>query len=163
MVRLTGEERRRRAIPFMQRGIREGYSANRMAKILDDEGIRYRRTDFLRDWREMKGVAAKADRISNTRKSYYIDERNWTRAMRDFKKGFSYQVSQRISNLRVGVSFDFKTTIQSNIPLRISEVEGKVRELVERMSREYISTEGPIKIWAVYATDEAREKYGRRR
>lgn len=163
MPTYSPSQRRSMAIPFIQKGIALGMPANEVLRDLRAAGLGYRRTDFLRDYRTLAELPAKAARISYTPKSYYVDVRNWTRAIRSYARPFTYTVSQRLTNLRLGVEFEFETSIQSSSPLRIMDVEARMRELVGRMPGEYVSVVGPIRIWSLYVTEEGFEKFGRRR
>jgi hypothetical protein len=70
------------AQPFVESFAKKGISANLAYKALQEQGIGYRRTDFLVDYRAATGALKKADVLKYVPKKYipteaHVEERAW--------------------------------------------------------------------------------------
>lgn len=120
----------RRFIPDM---LRMGMTATAGLSMLRDQGIGYRRTDFLADFRDLAGVAMKRDPLRAIPKKYRPTEATIQRVNVKQLKKFHY--SYKVEGFNMITQEDTETwiTVASDTILTMQEAE----EEAERLSDVY--------------------------
>lgn len=75
--RLGISEKGIQRINYIRAGIERGWSANRTLMFLREHGLGYRRQEFLRDFRILRGIKERADAMKYTPKRKVISERHY--------------------------------------------------------------------------------------
>lgn len=93
---------RSRAQPFVQRLAAEGISANKALKILQEQGLGYRRSDFLADYRKYRNK----EKVKNVAK-YIRNDKFPTEAVAidsplNFKRKYNHLIEYEFINLDTG-------------------------------------------------------------
>lgn len=80
------------AIVKMRGAFRTGLSAAAFIRQMKDEGLSYRRTDMLSDWRSVNELETKAEAFKYVRKDYYPTEKSIAQVEWELSKEFMYKV-----------------------------------------------------------------------
>lgn len=86
----TFSENRGIARTYLSSFMDQGFSANQVLRTLADQGLGYRRTDFLSDWREFQGLEKKKDVFRYIRKDYKPTSATITETNESLSKEYSY-------------------------------------------------------------------------
>lgn len=119
---------RAEVIARMRGAFRRGQSASSFIADMKAEGLSYRRTNMLSDWRSINELERKADLYKYVRKDYYATEKALAQVEWRMSKEFMYKVKVR-SRLdpKAPVTERF-VNIMSDIPMTPRMVEQAVVE-----------------------------------
>lgn len=119
---------RAEVIARMAGALREGLSATRFIKDMRDEGLSYRRSDMLSDWRSVNQLETKADLFKYVRKDYYPSPKVLADVSWNLSKEFMYKV-RVMSRLAPGEPLTERfVNIISDSPMTRGMVEQSVVE-----------------------------------
>jgi len=93
---------RSRAQPFVQRLAAEGISANKALKILQEQGLGYRRSDFLADYRKYRNKEKVKDFAKYIRNDRYPTEAVAIDSPLSFKRKYNHLIEYEFINLDTG-------------------------------------------------------------
>jgi len=118
----------RRFIPDM---LRMGLTTTAGLNMLRDQGIGYRRTDFLSDWRDFAGLAMKRDPLRAIPRKYRPTEATIQRT--DFKQVKKFNYSYRVEGYDIITKQDTVTwiTVASDDILTMGEAEAEAQRLAD--------------------------------
>jgi hypothetical protein len=123
-----------------QRGISRTYisgligqrmSATGALNMLKSLGLGYRKTDFLADWREMKGLEAKADRIKYIPKKLKPTPATITTTSESLSKEYSYIYKVKGRDSITGADKEVDWRYATDDLLSIEEAEELIKESIE--------------------------------
>lgn len=119
---------RAEVIARMRGAFREGQSAGRFIADMRAEGLSYRRTDMLSDWRSINELETKADLYKFVRKDFYPTEKVIAQVEWQLSKEFMYKVKvQSRLDPKAPITERF-VNIMSDIPMTPRMVEQAVTE-----------------------------------
>jgi len=118
----------RRFIPEM---LKAGMSATAGLKLLRSEGMGYRRTDFLKDFRDFSGLAMKRDPLRAISKKYRPTEATIQRVDLKQKKKFYYNYKIEGVNLYTNKMEETWITVASDDILTMEEAEAEAERLCD--------------------------------
>ena len=118
----------RRFIPEM---LRIGMSATAGYKLLYDEGMGYRKTDFLADFRDFAGVAMKRDPLRAIPKKYRPTEATIQRVDIKQTKKFYYNYKVEGYNIISKEQTESWITVASDDILTMEEAEAEAERLTD--------------------------------
>jgi len=118
----------RRFIPEM---LKAGMSATAGLKLLRSEGMGYRKTDFLADFRDFSGLAMKRDPLRAIPKKYRPTEATIQRTDIKQTKKFYYNYKVEGIDLYTGKPADDWITVASDNILTMEEAEAEAERLTE--------------------------------
>lgn len=118
----------RRFIPEM---LKIGMSATAGLNLLRQEGMGYRRTDFLADFRDFSGLAMKRDPLRAIPKKFRPTEATIQRA--DFKQTKKFYYNYKIDGYDIITQEQTETfiTVASDDILTMAEAEAEAEKLVD--------------------------------
>jgi len=118
----------RRFIPEM---LKAGMSATAGLKLLRSEGMGYRRTDFLADFRDFAGVAMKRDPLRAIPKKYRPTEATIQRV--DIKQTKKFYYNYKVEGYDIITREETETwiTVASDDILTMEEAEAEAERLCE--------------------------------
>lgn len=115
-------------IARMRGAFREGVSASRFMRDMAAEGLRYRRTDMLADWRSVNELERKAGVVRYVRKDRYPTEKSMAAVTWQMSKEFMYKVKVQ-SIIKPGEPITERfVNIMSDVPMTPVMVEAEVEE-----------------------------------
>lgn len=119
----------RRFIPEM---LRLGMTTSAGLNLLRGEGMGYRRTDFLSDWREFAGTERKRDPLRAIPKKYRPTESTIQRT--DFKQVKKFNYHYKIEGYDLITQEDTETfiTVASDDILTMAEAEEEAERLADK-------------------------------
>ena len=118
----------RRFIPEM---LKIGMSATAGYNLLYDEGMGYRKTDFLKDFRDFSGLAMKRDPLRAIPKKYRPTEATIQRVDIKQTRKFYYNYKVEGVNLYTNKMEDTWITVASDDILTMEEAEAEAERLCE--------------------------------
>ena len=127
----------RRAFPIIRRGVREGVSANRIQRLLQDHGLGIRRTNLLEIVRRERGVAAAGERLRFIPKGLRPDPSRLPEALTRLLRRFSFTVRIRGSDPRTGETLERFVNVASDEVLTRGELEAQGEAFVEGAAERY--------------------------
>jgi len=119
----------RRFIPEM---IKLGMTTGGGLGLLRLEGMGYRRTDFLADWREFAGVARKRDPLRAIPKKYRPTEATIERTDYEQAKKFHYSYKVEGYDLVTQESIEDFVTVATDDILTMEEAEQEAERLADK-------------------------------
>lgn len=127
MANVPSYLKRSTAIMKMPEAIERGLSAQAFLRELQSQGLGYRRTNFLADWRSVAGIEAKKDAVKFTRR----DRRPSVKAIADVEwelsKEFMYKVKVTVETEGVEGLKDRFVNIMHDRLLTPTAIEAEVR------------------------------------
>lgn len=119
----------RRFIPEM---LRLGMTTTAGLSLLRTEGMGYRRTDFLSDWREFSGLARKRDPLRAIPKKYRPTEATIERT--DFEQIKKFNYNYKIEGYDVITQKDTESwiTVASDTIMTMEEAEAEAERLADK-------------------------------
>lgn len=119
----------RRFIPEM---LQMGMTTTAGLNLLRSEGMGYRRTDFLSDWREAAGTERKRDPLRAIPKSYRPTESTIQRT--DYEQVHKFNYDYKIEGYDIITGEDTETfiTVASDDILTMAEAEAEAERLVDK-------------------------------
>lgn len=134
MARRTGGEIRAEVVARARAAFREGLSASRFITEMRAEGLGYRRTTMLADWRSVGEIEKKADAFKYVRKDYYPSKAVMAQVEWAMSREFMYKVKVQ-SRIRPDEPITERfVNIMQDRPLTRAEVEAMAWELVKEQS-----------------------------
>jgi len=124
---------------FLRAGVSAGLSAAATIRTLAAEGLTYRRTDMLADFREWAQVPAKADVIKNVRKDYRPSRDLYINTTGKQLRAFRYQVTVDVYNPESKEKLQFTTNVTSDREMSPGQVEAEALEPIKRSTEAYKS------------------------
>jgi len=124
---------------FLRAGVSAGLSAASTIRTLATQGLTYRRTDMLADFREWAQVPAKADVIKNVRHDYRPSKALYIETSGKQLRAFRYQVTVDVYNPETKEKFNFVSNVTSDRQLTISEINEEALEPIKRSTEAYKS------------------------
>ncbi len=116
------------AIARMRKAFRTGQSASSFMADMKTEGLSYRRTDMLSDWRSVNDLEAKAGAMRYIRKDYYPTEKTIASVEWGLSREYMYKVKVE-SRLRSDLPLTERfVNIMSDVPMTPAMVEQSVIE-----------------------------------
>ena len=120
---------RAEVIARMRGAFRKGVSASRFMKDMAAEGLRYRRTDMLADWRSVNELERKSGILRSVRKDRYPTTKSMAAVTWQMSKEFMYKVKVQ-SVIKPGEPLTERfVNIMTDMPMTPAMLEA---ELVER-------------------------------
>lgn len=120
------------AYPIIQRGIREGLSANAIQKVLRDSGLGVRRTSLLEVVRAERGVQEAGERLRFLRPDRRPDPSRLPLAITKQRRLYSYTIRIRGADPFTAEPFERWFNVSSDQLLTRNDVEA----IAEEFSRE---------------------------
>jgi hypothetical protein len=119
----------RRFIPEM---LRLGMTTTAGLNLLRGEGMGYRRTDFLADWRQFAGTERKRDPLRAIPKGYRPTEATIERT--DYKQRKKFNYSYKVEGYDIITQADTETwiTVASDDILTMEEAEEEAQRLADK-------------------------------
>jgi len=119
----------RRFIPEM---LRLGMTTTAGLNLLRVEGMGYRRTDFLSDWREFAGIERKRDPLRAIPKKYRPTEATIERT--DFEQVKKFHYNYKVEGYDVITQKDTETfiTVASDDLISMAEAEAEAERLADK-------------------------------
>jgi len=116
---------------FIPEMLRIGMSATAGLNLLREEGMGYRRTDFLSDFRDFAGVAMKRDPLRAIPKKYRPTEATIQRV--DIKQTKKFYYSYKVEGYNIITQQDTESwiTVASDDILTMDEAEAEAERLAE--------------------------------
>lgn len=115
-------------IASMRGAFRRGQSVTSFIRQMKAEGLSYRRTDMLADWRSINELERKAEAYKYVRKDYYATEKSIAQVEWKLSKEFMYKVKvQTRLDPRAPIAERF-VNIVSDVPMTPRMVEQAVVE-----------------------------------
>ena len=112
----------------MRGAFRTGQTGAAFIRQMKDEGLSYRRTDMLSDWRSVNELEKKAEAFKYVRKDYYPTEKSIAQVEWELSKEFMYKVRVE-SRLRPDQPISSRfVNIMSDTPMTPRMVEQAVVE-----------------------------------
>ena len=145
-IMTTFEKNRGIARTFFPSMIEQGLSSNQALGFLKDQGIGYRRQNFLDDWREFQGLELKKDTFKYIRKELKPTERSVTTTSENLSKEYSYTAKVGVQNVYTGEieyhQWRYATDQLVSIEEAESEIWGETKEPLSGDPQfEYLSVE----------------------
>ena len=119
----------RRFIPEM---LRMGLSATSGLKMLQGQGLGYRKTTFLADWREFSGTERKRDPLRSIPKKYRPTENTIQRTEFEQAKKFNYAYEVGGYDSVQGKDIVDHITVASNDIMSMAEAEAEAERLADK-------------------------------
>lgn len=113
---------------FLPEAIAIGLSANATLNALKLKGLGYRRIEFLKDFREFKGLKASVDKFKNIRKDMYPDKGSFQKGYVPQGRKYSFMVKLSGFDAEGGVVKDTYVTIIGDANMRIADIEETARQ-----------------------------------
>ena len=116
---------------FIPEMLRAGMSATAGLNLLRSEGMGYRRTDFLSDFRDFAGVAMKRDPLRAIPKKYRPTEATIQRV--DFQQTKKFYYNYKVEGYNIITQQDTESwiTVASDDILTMDEAEAEAERLAE--------------------------------
>ena len=127
----------RAAYPIIQRGVREGLSANRLAEVLKSQGLGLRRESLLDIVRAERGVVESSDRLRFLNQNARPNPAHLKEALTKTRRNYTFTVELRGTNKLTGASMIQHVTVATDRLLTRSEIESAGERLGQRGSDRY--------------------------
>ena len=116
---------------FIPEMLRAGMSATAGLNLLRSEGMGYRRTDFLSDFRDFAGIAMKRDPLRAIPKKYRPTEATIQRV--DFQQTKKFYYNYKIEGYNIITQEETETaiTVASDVILTMEEAEAEAERLAD--------------------------------
>jgi len=124
---------------MLRSGVSRGLTAAATIRTLAAEGLTYRRTDMLADFREWAQVPVKTDRVKAVRKDYRPSRELFIDTTGKQLRAFRYQVTVDIYNPESKERLKYTTNVTSDKQMTIGEVEAEALEPIKRSTEAYKS------------------------
>ncbi|KKM70564.1 hypothetical protein LCGC14_1439430 [marine sediment metagenome] len=124
---------------FIRSAVSRGLSSAATIRTLTTEGLTYRRTEMLADFREWAQVPAKADRIKAVRHDYRPSRDLFIETTGKQLRPFRYQIGVDVYNPETKERFHFVTNVGSERQLTIGEILDEALEPIKRSTEAYKS------------------------
>ena len=120
--------KRTQVIGLMRAAFRRGQSASSFISDMRVEGLTYRRTDMLADWRSVNELERKEGAMRFVRKDYYPTEKTTAQVEWQLSQEYMYKVKVK-SRVEPGVPVTERfVNIMSDVPMTPTMVEQAVVE-----------------------------------
>jgi hypothetical protein len=106
---------------FVRSAAQKRLGADYTLRALREAGMGYRRTDFLRDYREYAEIPAKAERIKYVRHDYRPSRDLFVETVGKQRTTFRYQVEVDVFKPETGETFTMTTNVASDVQLTIGQ------------------------------------------
>jgi hypothetical protein len=110
-----------------------GASARETISVLREQGLGYRYTDFLRDYREHLSVSDKLSRIKYTRNDYILSSSVHSEIPQFLSNRYKYDVTYTLQSVKTGRIFDFQTSVSSDEAMNKRSLYTESRKAVAKM------------------------------
>lgn len=134
MAKLTRGQVRSEVILRAKKAFAEGISATRFILDMRGQGLSYRRTDMLADFRAVNELERKADAFKYVRKDYYPTERSMAQVEWQMAQEFMYKLKVQARVTPDAPITERFINISSDIPLTRGGVERKAWEMIGEQS-----------------------------
>lgn len=124
---------------FIRSAVARGLSSAETIRALTAEGMTYRRTSMLADWREWSQVPAKADRIKAVRHDYRPSRELYIETTGKQLRPFRYQVGVDIYNPETKERLHMVTNVGSERQLTPREILDEAVEPIKASTEAYKS------------------------
>lgn len=108
---------RRMAQSFLRAGGREGIGANTLLNTIREAGLGYRRTDFLKDYRNYQRIPVQSETMKSVGGDKRLANYNYIELPRFQKGNYAYVVDVKVRDPATGREFDMRTTVASDLAL----------------------------------------------
>ena len=126
-----------RALPFVDRGIAEGLSANAIGRALAAEGLGVQRSVLLRYIREARGLEARSDYFRALRTDARPDPNRLPEALTKLRRNYSTRVKVRGYDSQTGQEVTRYFTVSSDLPLTKDEAIEDILAQIEEDDERY--------------------------
>lgn len=124
---------------FVRSAVTRGLSAADTIRTLTAEGLTYRRTDMLKDYREWAQVPVKADRIKYVRHDYYPSKELYVETTGKQMRAFRYQVAVEVYNPETRERLHMTTNVVSDFQMTPAQVYDEALEPIKAATEAYKS------------------------
>lgn len=108
---------RRMAQAFLRAGGREGLSAGSVFRTLRETGLGYRRTDFLKDYRNYQRIPVQSETMKYVGGDKRLANYNYIEMPRFQKSNYAYVIDVKVRDPATGREFDMRTTVSTDMAL----------------------------------------------
>ena len=129
--------RARQAFPIIQRGVREGLSANSILTVLRSQNLGIRRQTLLDIVRSERGVIAAGSRLRSLNRNFFPDPRRLPDALTKIRRAFSFTVELRGFDLGTGESIDQSVNVSLDNVLTRNEIENRALNFIDADTERY--------------------------
>jgi len=134
MAELSRGQKRAEVILRAKQAFQQGMSASSFISEMKEQGLSYRRTDMLADFRSVNELERKADAFRFVRKDYYPTERSMAQVEWSLEKEFMYKLKVQSQTEPGGEITERFVNITSDSPLTPQQVEEQAEEMIKRQS-----------------------------
>jgi len=99
---------------FLRAGGKEGIGSNAILSTIRDAGLGYRRTDFLKDYRNYQRIPSQSEIMKYVGGDKRLAEFNYIELPRFQKGNYAYVIDVKVLNPATGDVFDMRTTVSSD-------------------------------------------------
>lgn len=124
-------KRARAAFPIIQRGVREGISANSIQTILRASNMGIRRQTLLDIIRAERGVISAGKDLRNIRLGFVPDPRRLPEALTKMRRSFSFTVRITGTDVSTGEALIQNISVALDKPLTRSQIESIAVDFIE--------------------------------
>lgn len=132
----------------MRKAFREGVSASRFVADMKTEGLSYRRSDMLSDWRSVNELERKEGALRFVRKNYYPSKTVIAQVEWQLSQEFMYKVQVQTRIKPDEPVLERFVNIMSDIPLTPLGVEELAYEMIREQSPKRIGEVEAISGWS---------------
>lgn len=130
---LTSGEKRSTFIAKARSAFRKGLSASRFLTQMKSEGLGYRRTDMLSDWRAINELEKKAGSLRYVRRDYYPSEKSIAHVPWKMSREYMYKVRIQ-TRIAPGEPIEERfVNIMTDKPLTPRQLERETYLMFERL------------------------------
>lgn len=129
--------RAREAFPIIQRGVREGLSANAILTVLRSQNLGIRRQTLLDIVRAEQGVISSGRQLRSLRRDLFPDPRRLPDALTKLRRPFSFTVRLRGFDLGTGESIDQNISVSLDNVLPRGEIESRAVNFIDADTERY--------------------------
>lgn len=134
MAELTRGEKRAEVILRAKGAFQQGLSASSFLADMKRQGLSYRRTDMLSDWRSVNELERKAEAFKYVRKDYFPSVKSIAQVDWDMAHEFMYKLKVQAQREPGQPLTEAYINIESDIPLTREMVEAKAWEMIGEQS-----------------------------
>jgi hypothetical protein len=124
---------------FIRSAVSRGLSSAETIRVLEAEGLTYRRQNMLADYREWAMVPKKADAIKNVPHKYYPSKDLYIETTGKQLMPFRYQVGIDVYNSMTREKFHFTTNVVSEFQMTPEQVFDEALEPIQASTEAYQS------------------------
>jgi hypothetical protein len=121
------EDKRTEAWGFMKRAAAEGWSANETLSMLQEQGLGYRRSDFLSDFREFAKIPQARTGVKYTPKDKSVSDRNIIVTPENLSSDFKVIIHAEVTDIATGKKTIRLFTHSTNVKKTVGEWEEDFR------------------------------------